>query len=142
PHIAGYTVQAKSRAVLMLYQAAQLALQLQGQLLLSNPLAATTELKLTSATLTWQDTVLMIYDPGRDTEITRSTLLKCGNPPGKCFDKLRQHHQPRHEFSNVHLMLEGTKKQSHNSDILEQLGFVLSETSSLRTQRSNPETNV
>jgi erythronate-4-phosphate dehydrogenase len=124
PHIAGYTVEAKSRAVFMLYQAAQSALQLQGQPFLSSSLPVI-ELNLTPATSTWQDTVLAIYDPMRDTKVTRSTLLACGNAPGKCFDQLRRDHPPRHEFNNVRLKVEEIAISAHNSAILKQLGFVI-----------------
>jgi erythronate-4-phosphate dehydrogenase len=123
PHIAGYTAQAKWRAVLMLYQAAQWALQLPRQLPLSNPLAVTTPLELSMTTPTWQDTVLAIYDPWHDTEITRSALLNCGNLLGKCFDDLRQHHPQRYEFNNVRFQGENAKIRQKDKEILEQLGF-------------------
>jgi erythronate-4-phosphate dehydrogenase len=125
PHIAGYTVEAKLRAVHMLYQAAQLALQLPGQSILPSPFDGTTELKLASAVLTWQDILLSHYNPLLDTENTRSTLLACNSTArGQCFDELRQHHPQRHELSKVHILLAGTPLPLFDSAVLQQLGFV------------------
>lgn len=120
PHIAGYTMQAKLRGTLMIYQAALKALQLPVQAL-SPSLAPTFELASTAQT--WEQLVIDVYNPMRDTAELKSSLL--GLTPiqtGSHFDSLRKHHVQRHEFDAVRLK-QTQQLVPADFAVLKQLGF-------------------
>ncbi len=120
PHIAGYTMQAKLRGTLMIYQAALKALQLPVQPL-SPSLAPTFDLASTAQT--WEELVLEIYNPMTDTTRLKSSLLNSTPEQiGLCFDDLRKHHLQRHEFDAIRL--EQTQQFTIlDLDIIKHLGF-------------------
>lgn len=122
PHIAGYTVEAKLHGALMLYQAAQKALNF--------PATAMTQsffphigLTLSSSTSSWQDVLLQVYNPLNDTENMCKTLLNLPKEEAAHqFDYLRKHHPKRYEFASV--ILENTDVlKTVDKKILQHLGF-------------------
>jgi erythronate-4-phosphate dehydrogenase len=120
PHIAGYTMQAKLRGTLMIYQEALRQLQLPVQPL-SASLAPTSDLAANAQT--WEQLILNIYNPLTDTERLKSSLLQLTpEQAGLCFDSLRKHHVQRHEFDAIRLQQTQQLKKS-DLEILKQLGF-------------------
>ena len=89
PHIAGHSIEGKSKAVAMLSQ------KLHARYKLSPPMILTTLGLSTELTeqQNWQETVLSLYNP-----ITETKLLKRADNLESTFIALRKAHQNRHDF--------------------------------------------
>jgi erythronate-4-phosphate dehydrogenase len=101
PHIAGYTLEAKLRGTLMLYEAAQKVFNLPTQ---PSSDVFFPKLSLETKAQSWQKIVLQCYDPWQDTQTTQQALLNTESPAHE-FDSLRKHYKKRHEFASLNLKL-------------------------------------
>lgn len=115
PHIAGYTVQSKYRAVHMIYHQAikDNIIQDVGIQPLVFPSITMDALGNTTH---WQDVVLSVYDPFDTTAFMKQKMIE--DPRGG-FDTLRKNFVERHEFAYV--SLDNVKVSATDSVILERL---------------------
>lgn len=121
PHIAGYTVEAKLRGTLMLYEVAQKVFNLPKH---QSSIALFPHLNLETKAKSWQDAVLQCYDPWQDTQATQQALLNTENYAHE-FDNLRKHYKKRYEFASIHLKLpDGVVLKE--KDLLRKLGIKFS----------------
>ncbi|QLH41812.1 MAG: 4-phosphoerythronate dehydrogenase [Coxiellaceae bacterium] len=123
PHIAGYTLEAKLRGTLLLFEAAQSALNLSVPMI-TKPLLSEYRLTLTPHTHSWESAVLQIYNPYHDTQSMRRQLLAAETNIAQSFDALRRHYVRRREFASI--TLHGVHSLPKiDQEILTQLGMRL-----------------
>ncbi len=97
PHIAGYTVESKYRAVAMVYDAAyKLNLLKNAHIPLFK--MPKTKFSFENKTVDWREVVLKVYDPASTTKLMKSKMID-----GNAFDVLRKNFQERHEFGYIEL---------------------------------------
>src|SRR5579885_737321 len=96
PHIAGYSVQSKTRGIDMIYHLAAEAGMIEEQ-----PISPITiphqQLSFSGESHGWQDIVLGVFNPMVVTAMMR-TLLLPAHEYGPLFDEMRNHFNYRHEF--------------------------------------------
>lgn len=117
PHIAGYSLEGKSRGTEMLYQALCSQLGILPSITLSDllPSASISEIKITEKIdqNIVNKLVKIVYDVRRDDEIFREQLADVG------FDSLRKNYPVRREFSSVNI----TISPDAYCDVPHRLGF-------------------
>ncbi len=101
PHVAGYSKQAKLKASQMLLVEFLDFFSL-GRSKISDIINETQVLNSAKYT-TWQDAVLAVYDPLRETQYFKDNMLKCKHNVASCFLKLRREYPLRNEFSDIKL---------------------------------------
>lgn len=97
PHVAGYALQARWRGTSMVH--AQAARFFKRPELVLPPAVAPPVLTLERLN-GWEDAVLAVYDPEKDTRTTKAALGPLADPTarGQAFDRLRREYPDRHEF--------------------------------------------
>ena len=95
PHIAGHSVEAKSRAVALVSQKLHASLHLRPPKL--NP-PTRVELRTSPSDSSWQSLALSLYNP-----IHETNRLKAADDLALTFQSLRKAHQKRHDFCNYEL---------------------------------------
>lgn len=119
PHIAGYSKQSKLRGVAMLYSQA-----CEQQLIYPNALIPVEyphqTINLNQQDLTWEKTLLAVFDPLRMTETMRMQI-NTATDPAAAFDKLRSQFKERHEFN--YTTINAPDLPSADQKVLKHLGF-------------------
>lgn len=120
-HIAGYSLEGKSRGTEMLYQA---LCQLEGKLptkqlsdFLPEPEINETKIKDRFSETLLNQTVKIVYDVRRDDEIFRQQILTFG------FDHIRKTYPIRREFSSLSIIEESIYTDKNELQPLYGLGF-------------------
>jgi len=99
PHIAGYTKQAKYRATYHIYEKFLQAFELNDKAHSEILTKLNTNHKVIIADgKAWEDAVLKIYDPSKETQAMRTHLLKEPLQTVKRYENLRNDYQLRNEF--------------------------------------------
>lgn len=122
PHVAGYSLQSKWRGTRMVRQAASDKLaNLPAPPVVPDPVE-TPKIILPKTVSSWEELVLSLYDPMRDTEQMKSELLSVlPDEVGPRFDKLRKNYPLRHEFAFPVIEAQGIPEGDRQ--LLLRLGF-------------------
>lgn len=120
PHVAGYTVEAKLQGALVLCKSLQKYLNLPQTSMVTLP---TYELDLHNTQSTWQQVLLKVYNPAKDTKELKQILnFATENEVAAHFDQLRKNYPKRHEFNSI--ILKNTDAiEDSDIKILQKLGF-------------------
>jgi erythronate-4-phosphate dehydrogenase len=102
PHIAGHSIEAKYAAVAMVSRKLHSYLRLVPPKLIFP--AVPQESAMLPASQSWQECVLSLYNPVRETN-----LLKASNDLAKAFRNIRKAHQNRHDFCAYEARLSDKK---------------------------------
>lgn len=99
PHIAGYSVQSKTRGIEMIYQSACAQHIIVADSERIPPTFPAQQLKFSDKSLGWQDIILGIFNPLLMTTLMKSRLLPASTDLAVLFDQLRNEFTYRHEFA-------------------------------------------
>jgi erythronate-4-phosphate dehydrogenase len=118
PHIAGYSVQSKQRAIDMIYHA---AVKKQCVPPVTMPLFPFSEqvIEFSGNAVDWCDVVLKIFDPRQVTLQMKTDMIENGSD--KTFDLLRKNFKDRYEFGFV--TLRDLTVTALDKTLLQQLGL-------------------
>lgn len=119
PHIAGYTIQAKIRGTLMIYQAAKKYFQFSSDAATDADFISQKKLLLNVNQLSFEDILLQTYNPLTDTHALKNYQA---DSLAIHFDQLRKQHQQRQEFSAFQLQ-NYSHLTEHECELLKKLGF-------------------
>jgi erythronate-4-phosphate dehydrogenase len=129
PHIAGYSLEGKSRGTEMIYQSACRFLGVEPQRTLADllPQPAIRRVAL-NADVEWEvglipRLVKLVYDLRRDHDALINSVRTCSGSLALEFDRLRRYYPERREFSS--LILSGLDSDSTLADQLSAYGFTL-----------------
>lgn len=131
PHIAGYSLEGKSRGTEMIYQAACRFLAVQPQRALAQllPAPAIGRIELCADATLELDLiprlVKLVYDLRRDHDALMDKIQQHPVAIGTQFDQLRRNYPERREFSS--LLVEGVDRGSHLASQLAGYGFSVDE---------------
>lgn len=103
PHVAGYSEQAKLKATFLIYEKVLSHFNITPSIE-PKPIKEKTIIDNTGL-ITWEDTVLKIYNPHDETQIMKKTLSSSIDPI-LAFEKLRREYVFRPEFSSLKLKFE------------------------------------
>lgn len=119
PHIAGYSLQSKYRAVAMIYEAA-IAKKFITESVHTQIVYPSQTLSFNQATLDWRDVLLTIYDPFTTTQDMQEKIIADPNQ----FDLLRKNFPQRHEFEFT--TIRDVNLSEEDRVLLQKLGITIS----------------